>query len=135
MTRSNRGSTQPALSLSAEQMVLYVEAADQVLDRVFGPPTAPRRIDKTFNIKDLRSRTTADRILPDGVVLFSGAKRLPMYGASVPGPGVYRLRVHVKAIQSVRPVVMQVQGVKRGAYRGMSPGSMKCHPGKRLTER
>lgn len=98
------------LSLSAEQMVAYLEAADVVLDQVFGPPQPPRRIRKTVNIKDLRSKTTADRLLPDGVVLFSGAKHLPLYGVSVPEPGLYRLRVQVKAVQSDRPIVMQVNG-------------------------
>lgn len=88
------------LSISAEQMVLYLDAADLVLDEVLGPPKAPDRIDRTVNIKDLRSKTTADRILPEGVVLFSGAKALPLYGVSVPSPGRYRLTAKVKAVQS-----------------------------------
>ena len=54
--------TGSSLSLSAEQMMIYIEAADLVLDQVFGPFQAPRRISETFNIKDLRSNTTADKI-------------------------------------------------------------------------
>ncbi|MCH8147303.1 MAG: DUF1592 domain-containing protein [Planctomycetes bacterium] len=121
------------LSISAEQMVTYIEAADLVLDQVFGPPKAPKRIDETVNIKDLRSRTTADQVLPGGVVLFSGAKSLPMYGASVPSPGVYRLRIHVKAIQCDRPVVMQVHGGVTGRIPAHVAGFFEVPPGKFTT--
>ena len=58
-------------------------------------------------MKDLPSNTTADRILDDGVLLFSGAKELPLYGVNISDPGVYRLRIQAKAIQSERPVVMR----------------------------
>jgi len=121
------------LSISAEQMVIYLEAADLVLDQVFGPSQAPKRIDKTVNIKDLRSRTTADLVLPDGVVLYSGAKSLPMYGASVPGPGVYRLRIQVKAIQCDRAVVMQVFGGGTGRIPSHVAGFFEVPPGKITT--
>ncbi len=121
------------LSVSAEQMVLYIDAADLVLDQVFGPPTAPRRIDQLVNIKDLRSNTTADRILPDGVVLFSGAKGLPLYGVSVSGPATYRLRVQAKAIQSDRPVVMQVDGGVTGRIPGHVAGFFEVPPDKITT--
>ena len=121
------------LSISAEQIVTYIEAADLVLDQVFGPSQAPRRIDETVNIKDLRSRTTADQVLPDGVVLFIGAKSLPMYGMSVPSPGLYRLRVHVEAIQCDRPVVMQVHGGETGRIPGHVAGFFEAPPGRITT--
>ncbi len=121
------------LSVSAEQLVTYVEAADLVLDQVFGPPTAPRRINQTVNFKDLRSRDTADRVLPDGVVLFSGAKHLPLYGVSVSGPATYRLRIQAKAIQSERPVVMQVDGGVTGRIPGHVAGFFEVPPDKLTT--
>lgn len=121
------------LSLSAEQIVIYIGAADLVLDQVFGPPTAPRRIEHSVNFKDLRSKDTADRVLNDGVVLFSGAKDLPLYGVSVSGPSTYRLRVQVQAIQSERPVVMQVNGGVTGRIPGHIAGFFEVPPGKLTT--
>lgn len=121
------------LSVSAEQIMLYIEAADLVLDEVFGPPRPPRRIDNTYNFTKLRSRTTADRIEKDGVVLFSGAKSLPMYGASVRGPALYRLRVKVKAIQTETPVIMRVDGGVTGRVPGHVAGFFEVPPGKLTT--
>ena len=121
------------LSVSAEQIVTYIESADLVLDQVFGEAKPPKRIDETVNIRELRSKTTADRILPDGVVLFSGAKHLPLYGFSVPEPGVYRLRVQAKAIQSDRSVVMQVDGGVTGRIPGHVAGFFEVPPGKVVT--
>ncbi len=121
------------LSISAEQMVVYLEAADLVLDEVFGPPQEPKRIDETVNIKDLRSKTTADRVLPDGVVLFSGAKTLPLYGSAVPGPGLYRLTIQAKAVQSERPVIMRVEGGVTGRVAGHVAGFFDVPPGKMTT--
>ena len=125
--------TGSALSLSAEQLALYVEAADLVLDQVFGPPAAPKSVQKTVNIKDLRSKTTADQVLDDGVVLFSGAKSLPLYGASVKGPATYRLRIQVKAVQSERPVIMKVYGGMTGRIPGHIAGFFEVPPGKMTT--
>lgn len=125
--------TGSGLSISAEQMVLYLEAADLVLDEVFGPPKAPRRIDQTVNIKDLRSRSTADQLLPKGVVLFSGAKSLPLYGMSVPSPGRYRLTVEVKAVQSKQPVIMRVEGGVTGRVSAHVAGFFEVPPDKITT--
>ncbi|MCO6456492.1 MAG: DUF1592 domain-containing protein [Pirellulaceae bacterium] len=121
------------LSVSAEQMVAYLAAADLVLDQVFGPPAAPRRVDRTVNFKDLRSRDTADRVLPDGVVLFSGAKHLPLYGLSVSGPATYRLRIQARAVQTDRPVVMQVDGGVTGRIPGHVAGFFEVPPDKLVT--
>ena len=121
------------LSVSAEQMMLYIEAADLVLDEVLGPPTAPGRIDETVNIRDLRSQTTADRVLPDGVILFSGAKSLPLYGASVRGPGLYRLRVEVKAVQSEHAVIMRVEGGVTGRTPAHVAGFFEVSPDRMTT--
>ncbi len=116
-------------AVSAEQMMLYLEAADLVLDEVFGPSRPPERIDRTVNFKDLRTRTTADRVEADGVVLFSGAKALPMYDVSVRGPALYRLRIAARAIQSDRPAVMRVDGGVTGRIPGHVAGFFEVPPG------
>lgn len=117
------------LSISAQQMVTYIETADLVLDQVLGPADEPRHVHQRVNIKDLPSKDTADRILPDGVVLFSGAKELPLYGVSVSGPATYRLRVRVKALQTDRPVVMQFNGGVTGRIPGHVSGFYEVFPG------
>lgn len=125
--------TASGLSLSPDQMLLYLEAADLVLDEVFGPEKAPPQIRETLNIRDLRSSDTADRIDDDGVVLFSGAKSLPMYGFAVRGPAAYRLTIHAKAIQTEEPVVMQVEGGVTGRIPGHTAGFFEIPPGEVTT--
>ncbi|MCA9066667.1 MAG: DUF1592 domain-containing protein, partial [Planctomycetaceae bacterium] len=120
--------TGAALSISAEQMVLYLEAADLVLDEVFGPTRAPERIHRTVNFTELRSKDTADRVEESGVVLFSGAKTLPMYGVAVRGPATYRLRIQAKAVQTDRPVIMRVEGGVTGRIPGHVAGFFEVPP-------
>ena len=87
-TEQGFDTTGSALSVSAEQMVLYLEAADLVLDQVFGPSQKPNTISKTVNFTTTgRGFDDSERTLPDGVVLFSGAKFLPMYGSVLAGDG------------------------------------------------
>lgn len=121
------------LSLSTEQLLAYIEAADLVLDEAFGPPQAPRQIKKSFNMKDARSKGTADRILNDGVLLFSGAKSLPTYGASAPLPGTYRLTAKVKAVQTHEPVIMRIDGGVTGRVPSHVAGFFEVAPGKVTT--
>ncbi|MCA9058417.1 MAG: DUF1592 domain-containing protein [Planctomycetaceae bacterium] len=125
--------TGSALSISAEQMMLYLDAAELVMEEVFGPDRPPEPINKTVNIKELRSNSTADRIDDDGVVLFSGAKSLPMYGLSVRGPARYRLRIQAKAIQAERPVIMRVEGGVTGRIPGHVAGFFEVPPGELTT--
>ena len=122
-----------SLSLSTEQMMTYIEAADLVLDEVFGPAQAPRRIDTTLNMKDSRSNTTADKILPDGVLLFSAAKSVPTYGASVSVPGLYRLKIQVKAVQSEKPVIMRIDGGVTGRVPAHVAGFFEVPPDELVT--
>ena len=121
------------LSLSPEQMLLYLDAADLVLDEVFGPDVAPQQVHYQVNAKDLRSTDTADRVDDDGVVLFSGAKSLPMYGIAVRGPATYRLTVEVQAIQTDVPIVMQVEGGVTGRIPGHSAGFFEVLPDRKTT--
>lgn len=125
--------TASGLSLSPDQMLLYLEAADLVLDEVFGPEKEPPQIRETLNIRDLRSNDTADRIDADGVVLFSGAKSLPMYGFAVRGPAAYRLTIQAKAIQTEDPVVMQVEGGVTGRIPSHTAGFFEIPPGEVTT--
>ncbi len=95
--------TAATLSLSAEQMALYIEAADLVLDRVFGPATRPRAFNKTINFATTpRGAGESERKLADGIVLFSSAKHLPLYDASLPEPGLYRV-AHENQSRAERP--------------------------------
>ena len=126
--------TASALSISAEQMVLYLEAADLVLDRVFGPTRKPNTIKKTGNFATSRRGTdSSERKLADGVVLFSGAKYLPLYDMSLPAKGLYRIRMKVRAEQSKTPVVMHVTGGNTGAIAPHTVGFFEALPGRTTT--
>ncbi|NQV24057.1 MAG: DUF1592 domain-containing protein [Rhodopirellula sp.] len=127
----NTGST---LSVSAEQLTQYVDAADQVLDQVFGPSRKPRTLDRTVNFATLsRGADSSERKLSDGVVLYSGAKFLPLYDASVPEPGLYKVRMQIRAEQSESPVVMHVKGGNTGQIAAHSVGFFEAPPGKITT--
>jgi hypothetical protein len=133
-TEQGFDTTASALSLSAEQMVLYVEAADLVLDRVFGPPKKPITMKKTANFAtSKRGVDSSERKLSDGVVLFSGAKYLPMYDTSLPATGLYRVRMKIRAEQSKEPVVMHVMGGTTGAIASHTAGFFEALPGKVTT--
>ena len=122
------------LSVSAEQMELYVEAADLVLDQLFGPAKPPRLINRTANFATTRRGAgESERKLPDGVVLFSGAKYLPLYDMSVPAPGLYRVSVQIRAEQSEVPVVMHVKGGNTGRIAAHSAGFFEALPGRTTT--
>lgn len=133
-TEQGFDTTASALSLSAEQMVLYVEAADLVLDQVFGPSRKPTTIKTTANFATSKRGTdSSERKLADGVVLFSGAKFLPMYDTSLPTPGLYRVRMKIRAEQSQEPVVMHVLGGSTGAIAAHTAGFFEATPGKITT--
>lgn len=122
------------LSVSAEQLALYVEVADLVLDQVFGPSRAPRTIDKTVNFATLpRGAGESERKLSDGVVLYSGAKFLPMYDASLPAAGLYRVRMKIRAEQSEAPLIMHVKGGNTGQIAAHNAGFFEALPGKVTT--
>jgi hypothetical protein len=123
------------LSVSGEQMQLYLRAADVVLDQVFG--IEQRRgtgINKTANLATLpRCVSISDRKHPDGVILFSGSKQIPLYDMSMRGVGLYRIRVKAQAIQSEDPVAMRVTGGNTGVISGHHIGFFEVPPGKFTT--
>lgn len=128
-TEQGFDTTGSALSLSAEQITLYIEATDLVLDQVFGPLRKPQTIHKTVNLATLsRGIGDSERKLADGVVLFSGAKYLPLYGASLPEIGEYRVRIKIRAEQTESPVVMQVLGGNTGAIEAHTVGFFEALP-------
>ncbi len=103
-----------ALSISTEQMQAYLETADSVLDTVFGSEQAPKRISSTLNLRDIIKEdggTKTVRITEDGVVLFnSGYNPSVLRSLSTPGPGLYRVRIQAKAVQTDKPVTMLIYG-------------------------
>lgn len=116
------------LSVSAEQLASYVEAADLVLDEVFGRRKEPRRMHKSIEFKEIRERTRADRETAEGGIMF-GARPLPLWNMSVPGPGTYRVRIQAKAVQSDGPVVMRVSGGLTGSIASHVAGFFEVPPG------
>lgn len=126
--------TGASLSLSTEQLVLYLEAADLVLDAVLGPSQKPRTINTTVNFSSTpRGAGDSERRLSDGVVLFSGAKHLPLYDVSQPGPGLFRVTVRIRAEQSEVPVVMHVTGGNTGQIAAHTAGFFEAVPGQTTT--
>jgi hypothetical protein len=100
-----------ALAASAELVQAYLEALDLALDAAFGPEKQPKRLQLRYPLlQDVKSHVgDLFRETPDGVALFSTAY-CPSAARSVriQDPGTYRVRIHAKAFQSERPVVMSV---------------------------
>ncbi len=116
------------LSVSAEQMVLYVEAADLVLDQLLGPAREPKRIHNKIAFKDFRVVDRADRMTPEGGIVF-GSRPIPVWNSSVPVPGSYRVRIRAKAVHSDQPVVMRVNGGVTGSIAPHVAGFFEVPPG------
>lgn len=122
------------LTISSEQMQTYVEAADLVLDEVFGPDREPMSTNKTVNLLTLpRVLGTSERKLEDGAVLFSGSKTVALYGLSVRSPGLYRFKIKARAEQSQSPVVLHVKGGLTGTIAPHTVGFFDVLPGKTQT--
>ena len=120
------------LSVSAEQMVLYVEAADLVLDQVFGPDREPRHLHKKIAFKDFRVVDRADRMTPEGGIVF-GSRPIPVWNSSVSVPASYRVRITAKAVHSDQPVVMRVNGGVTGSIAPHVAGFFEVPPGEFTT--
>jgi hypothetical protein len=101
---------------------------------VLGPSRPPRTIDRTANFATLpRGAGDSERKLKDGVVLFSGAKFLPMYDFSLPERGLYRVRMKIRAEQSGTLVFMHVKGGNTGRIPSHTVGFFEALPGKLTT--
>lgn len=116
------------LALSGEQMTLYLQAADAVLDQVFGPAQKPRQFQKTLHFKDFWAKNRADVLTDDGGTMF-GSRPVPVWNTSVPEAGSYRVKIRAKAVQTTEPVVMRVNGGLTGNIAPHVAGFFEVAPG------
>ena len=111
------------LAVSAEAMQAYLEAADQVLDAVFGPAIEPKRILHETNLLkqvDWKGRPQLDsqigkmfRKTKDGLVIFQSGycpTNLVNFARLRAPAGTYRGTIKVRAIQSKQPVTLRIYG-------------------------
>lgn len=120
------------LSLSAEQMELYLQAADLVLDEVFGPETAPRRMQKREPFRNFRQRERADRLLPDGGLMF-GRRPVPLWLFSVPVKGTYRVKIRARTHNADKPQILRVSGGLTGSIQSHHAGFLSVPDGEFTT--
>ena len=100
-----------ALSLSTEQMLVYLQAIDHVLDEAIGPVERPQTRVKTVNLKASSQRVLGKlfRDEPDGVVLFSSDySPSVLKGFDIRQPGLYRFKIRARAFQSDQPMTLRV---------------------------
>ena len=100
-----------ALSLSTEQMMVYLRAIDHVLDEAFGPSQRPPTRVRSVNLKQSTQRVLGKlfRDEPDGVVLFSSDYSPSVFkGFDIREAGLYRFKIHARAFQSDRPMTLRV---------------------------
>lgn len=111
------------LAVSAEAMQAYLEAADQVLDAVFGPPTKPTYIRHETNLLkqvDWKGRPQLEsqigkmfRRTAEGLVIFQSnycPTNLVNFSRLRAPAGTYRGTIRVRAIQSSEPVTLRIYG-------------------------
>ncbi|APZ97028.1 DUF1592 domain-containing protein [Fuerstiella marisgermanici] len=111
------------LAVSAEAAQAYLEAADIVLDAVFGPSKKPKYIQhktnlatqsthdgKLFNAKQIGKMF---RRTDKGLVIFQSnycPTNLVNFARERPPAGTYRGTLQVRAIQSDKPVTLRIYG-------------------------
>lgn len=111
------------LAVSAEAMQAYLNAADQVLNAVFGPAKKPRFIRHETSLPEEvdwkgKPRLTKQygkmfRRTPDGLVIFqSGYCPTSLFNFNrLRAPaGTYRGKIRARAINSDQPVTMRIYG-------------------------
>eukprot|EP00913_Durusdinium_trenchii_P008955 g8421.t1 len=109
------------LSVSAEALKAYLEAADVVLDAVFGPPKPPKRIDHKTNLLDQKTHDGKPylsrqigkmfRKTKDGLVIFQSGycpTNLVNFARLRAPAGTYRGSIRVRAIQTRKPVTLRI---------------------------
>ncbi|MEM1294351.1 MAG: DUF1592 domain-containing protein [Verrucomicrobiota bacterium] len=104
------------LTLSSELIQLYLNAANSAFDRAIGLKIAPRHTRIEGEIRDYIHDNMYDRwqkLMEDkgGTVIYSSefAAGSQLNHLKLPEPGTYRWRFHVKAYQTDKPVMMQIQ--------------------------
>ena len=110
------------LAVSAEAMQAYLDAADSVLDAVFGEPTKPKFIRHETNLLkqvDWKGRPTDGqfgkmfRVTDDGLVIFQSGycpTNLVNFARLRAPAGTYRGTMRVRAVQSDKPVTLRIYG-------------------------
>ncbi|MCH9724565.1 MAG: DUF1592 domain-containing protein [Planctomycetes bacterium] len=111
------------LAVSAEAMTAYLEAADQVLDSVFGTSIKPKFIRHETNLLkqvDWKGRPQLDKHIgkmfrrtDEGLVIFQSGycpTNLVNFARLRVPPGTYRGTMRVRAIQSEKPVTLRIYG-------------------------
>lgn len=111
------------LAVSAEAMQAYLDAADQVLDAVFGQPKKPKYIRHETNLLkqvDWKGRPQLDsqigkmfRRTKDGLVIFQSGycpTNLVNFARLRAPAGTYRGTIRARAIQSDKPVTLRIYG-------------------------
>lgn len=110
------------LAVSAEAMTTYLEAADQVLDAVFGPGKKPKSIRHETNLLkqvDWKGNAVDQqfgkmfRVTDEGLVIFQSGycpTNLVNFARLRPPAGTYRGTLKVRAVQTNRPVILRIYG-------------------------
>ncbi|MDA0725348.1 MAG: DUF1592 domain-containing protein [Verrucomicrobia bacterium] len=108
------------LAVSAEAMQAYLDAADSVLDAVFGEPTKPKFTRHETNLLkqvDWKGRPTDGqfgkmfRVTDDGLVIFQSGycpTNLVNFARLQAPAGTYRGTMRVRAVQSDKPVTLRI---------------------------
>ncbi len=108
------------LAVSAEAMQAYLDAADSVLDAVFGEPTKPKFIRHETNLLkqvDWKGRPTDGqfgkmfRVTDDGLVIFQSGycpTNLVNFARLRAPAGTYRGTMRARAVQSDKPVTLRI---------------------------
>ncbi len=104
------------LALSAEQMEVYLRAADKALDQVFGPPREPKRVNvrKPLGRDEFAGRQVGRLFVKtddDSLVTFqSHWCPTVFHSGRATVDGTYRVRIHARTFQTDQPLVMAVYG-------------------------
>ena len=132
------------LAVSAEAMQAYLEAADQVLDAVFGPPEKPKFIRHETNLLDQvdwkgnpqleKQIGKMFRRTDDGLVIFQSnycPTNLVNFARLRAPAGTYRGTIKARAIQSDKPVTLRIYaGRHHREPAGTAPGwLLRCTAG------
>ena len=110
-----------SLNISAEHMEAYLQAAEQIVARTFGPERAPTRTSvkmRLANDADVAKQIGKNYIKTDDgsvVTFWSSYPELQFHSGASRAEGTYRVRIQAKVYQSKKPLVMAVYG---GTYGG-----------------
>ena len=128
-----------ALALSTEQMLVYLEAADFVLDSALGENKKPESRKRVSNLKTSTSRVLGKlfRETEEGVVMFSSRYSPSTFrGFDIDQPGLYRFTLRARPFQSDTKMTVRVYAGDVIASRRdrWLVGHYELDPGEKWTE-